>query len=50
MKTDAPLKNDVEEELEWEPSVMATEIGVAARLRGYLDKRHGRRSARVCGG
>ncbi len=28
MKTDIELKEDVEEELEWEPSVIATEIGV----------------------
>jgi hypothetical protein len=29
MKTDSELRRDVEEELEWEPSVDAGKIGVA---------------------
>lgn len=31
MKTDAQLQKDVQEELKWEPSVEASEIGVAVR-------------------
>ncbi len=31
MKTDAQLKNDVTEELRWEPSVTSNDIGVAAQ-------------------
>jgi osmotically-inducible protein OsmY len=41
-KTDAELKRDVEDELKWEPSIDATEIGVAVKdgvvtLSGYVD-------------
>lgn len=32
MKTDAQLKKDITEELDWEPSVNATHIGVALSL------------------
>jgi osmotically-inducible protein OsmY len=42
MKTDAQLKKDVENELEWDPSVNATHVGVAVdkgvvTLTGHLD-------------
>jgi osmotically-inducible protein OsmY len=42
MKSDAQLKNDVEAELEWDPSINATEVGVAVKdgvvtLSGHLD-------------
>lgn len=42
MKSDAQLKKDVEAELEWEPSVHATEVGVAVKdgvvtLSGHLN-------------
>ena len=42
MKSDAQLKKDVEAELEWEPSVNATQVGVAVKdgvvtLSGHLD-------------
>ncbi|MBB3642173.1 BON domain-containing protein [Variovorax atrisoli] len=42
MKTDAQLKTDVTRELEWDPSVNATNIGVAVKngvvtLTGHLD-------------
>lgn len=42
MKSDAQLKKDVEAELEWDPSINATEIGVAVKdgvvtLSGHLD-------------
>ena len=31
MKSDAQLKKDVEAELEWDPSINATEVGVAVK-------------------
>jgi osmotically-inducible protein OsmY len=42
MKTDAELKHDVTTELEWEPSINATHVGVAVKdgvvtLSGHLD-------------
>ncbi len=42
MKTDAELKKDVEDELEWEPSINAENIGVAVKdgvvtLTGFVD-------------
>ena len=42
MKTDAQLKKDVNAELEWEPSIRATNVGVAVKdgvvtLTGHLD-------------
>lgn len=42
MKTDAQLKEDVGDELEWEPSVNAAQVGVAVKdgvvtLSGHLD-------------
>lgn len=42
MKTDAQLKEDVTKELEWEPSVNASQVGVAVKngvvtLTGHLD-------------
>ena len=42
MKTDAQLKNDVTAELEWDPSIHATQVGVAVKagvvtLTGHLD-------------
>lgn len=42
MKTDAQLKNDVSNELQWDPSVNAAHVGVAARdgvvtLTGHLE-------------
>ena len=42
MKTDAQLKKDVENELEWDPSVKATHVGVTVdkrvvTLRGPLE-------------
>lgn len=42
MKSDAQLKKDVEAELEWDPTINATEVGVAVRdgvvtLSGHLD-------------
>ena len=42
MKSDAQLKTDVNEELKWEPSVNATQIGVAVKdgvvtLSGHVD-------------
>ena len=42
MKSDAQLKKDVEAELEWEPSINATQVGVAVKdgvvtLSGHLD-------------
>lgn len=42
MKTDAQLKNDVCAELEWDPSVQASQVGVAVKdgivtLTGHLD-------------
>lgn len=42
MKTDAQLKKDVNAELEWEPSVNASEVGVAVKdgvvtLSGHID-------------
>jgi len=42
MKSDAQLKKDVEAELEWDPSINATEVGVAVKdgvvtLSGHLD-------------
>ncbi len=41
MKTDAQIKNDVLEELEWEPAITSTEIGVSVKdgvvtLSGHL--------------
>ena len=42
MKSDAQLKKDVEAELEWDPSINATQVGVAVKdgvvtLSGHLD-------------
>ena len=42
MKTDAQLKNDVDAELEWDPSINAAEVGVAVKdgvvtLSGHLN-------------
>lgn len=42
MQTDAQLKRDVDAELEWDPSINATAIGVAVKdgvvtLTGHLD-------------
>jgi osmotically-inducible protein OsmY len=42
VKTDAELKKDVEAELEWEPSIRASDIGVAVKdgvvtLTGHID-------------
>ena len=42
MKTDAELQQDVINELKWEPSIKAAEIGVAVKdgvvtLSGYVD-------------
>ena len=42
MKTDAELQQDVMNELKWEPTIKAAEIGVAVKdgvvtLSGYVD-------------
>jgi hypothetical protein len=41
MRTDAQLKNDVMEELRWEPTVTSSEISVVAKGWGRDTERHG---------
>ena len=59
MKTDAQLKKDVLAELNWEPSVNATKIGVevsdgvvtlAGHVDSYGEKWHAERAAQRVGG
>ena len=49
MKTDSELQQDVMDELKWEPSIEAAEVGVSVRdgvvtLSGYVDS-YGKRWA-----
>jgi hypothetical protein len=36
MKTDAQIKADIQEELEWDPTVSATDVGVLVTLTRHL--------------
>jgi osmotically-inducible protein OsmY len=50
MKTDAELQHDVMEELKWEPTIRAAEIGVGVTdgvvtLSGYVDSFYKKRAA-----
>jgi osmotically-inducible protein OsmY len=55
MKTDAELQRDVMDELEWEPSIKAAEIGVGVKdgvvtLSGYVDTLGENRASLRCQG